>query len=107
MFFFFFNDTATTEIYPLSLHDALPIFVYADGRYQVKGVPDRALGFTEIAARAYSGELPPDLDAGLEATEFFRPPQLVYPFGAHVAVLELDTETGRVQIGRASCRERV
>src|SRR3989475_9480155 len=25
-FFFFFNDTATTEIYPLSLHDALPIF---------------------------------------------------------------------------------
>src|SRR2546430_13090922 len=64
MFFFFFNDTATTEIYPLSLHDALPIFVYADGRYQVKGVPDRALGFTEIAARAYSGELPPDLDAG-------------------------------------------
>src|SRR2546425_10613876 len=28
-FFFFFNDTATTEIYPLSLHDALPIFVGA------------------------------------------------------------------------------
>src|SRR3712207_7068512 len=29
-FFFFFNDTATTEIYTLSLHDALPIFVDAD-----------------------------------------------------------------------------
>jgi len=79
--------------------EAAPVdVVYADGRYQVKGVPDRALGFTEIAARAYSGELPPDLDAGLEATEFFRPPQLVYPFGAHVAVLELDTETGRVRV---------
>jgi len=79
--------------------EAAPVdVVYADGRYQVKGVPDRALGFAEIAARAYSGELPPDLDAGLEATEFFRPPQLVYPFGAHVAVLELDTETGRVRV---------
>ncbi len=71
---------------------------YTDGRYQVKGVPDRALGFAEIAARAYSGELPPDIDAGLEATEFFRPPQLVYPFGAHVAVIELDSETGRVRV---------
>src|SRR3712207_8221517 len=28
MFFFFFNDTATTEIYPLSLHDALPIYYF-------------------------------------------------------------------------------
>src|SRR6266566_389095 len=72
--------------------------VVGDGGYRVRGVPDRALGFAEIAARAYSGELPPDLDAGLEATEFFRPPQLVYPFGAHVAVLELDTETGRVRV---------
>src|SRR3712207_7358716 len=32
MFFFFFNDTATTEIYTLSLHDALPIFVQRDRR---------------------------------------------------------------------------
>src|SRR2546430_9811153 len=31
-FFFFFNDTATTEIYTLSLHDALPIYTVADGR---------------------------------------------------------------------------
>src|SRR5881296_4030020 len=80
------------------LLEAAPVDIaYTDGRYQVKGVPDRALGFAEIAARAYSGELPPDIDAGLEATEFFRPPQLVYPFGAHVAVIELDGETGRVQ----------
>jgi len=79
--------------------EAAPVDVaYVDGRYQVKGVPDRALGFAEIAARAYSGDLSPDIEAGLEATEFFRPPQLVYPFGAHVAVIELDGETGRVRI---------
>src|SRR2546426_4614541 len=35
-FFFFFNDTATTEIYTLSLHDALPIFL-ADGRCETTG----------------------------------------------------------------------
>src|SRR5256885_13119316 len=35
-FFFFFNDTATTEIYTLSLHDALPISVLAAGRWPVR-----------------------------------------------------------------------
>jgi carbon-monoxide dehydrogenase large subunit len=38
------------------------------------------------------------MEHGLEATEFFRPPQLVYPFGAHVAVVEIDRDTGRVQV---------
>src|SRR5690348_18072234 len=48
LFFFFFNDTATTEIYTLSLHDALPIFVVAtlwpnasqpDAKRQARGEP--------------------------------------------------------------------
>src|SRR5947207_3036829 len=80
------------------LEAAPPDVVFADGRYQVKGTPAKALGFAEIAARAYQDGLPPDVESGLEATEFFRPPQLVYPFGAHVAVVELDTETGRVAV---------
>jgi carbon-monoxide dehydrogenase large subunit len=80
------------------LEAAPPDVVFADGRYQVKGAPAKALGFAEIAARAYQDGLPPDVESGLEATEFFRPPQLVYPFGAHVAVVLLDTETGRVAV---------
>src|SRR2546430_9772071 len=41
LFFFFFNDPATTEIYTLSLHDALPIYPdSADGRHDVGGIPD-------------------------------------------------------------------
>ena len=80
------------------LEAAPPDVVFADGRYQVKGTPAKALAFAEIAARAYQDGLPPDVESGLEATEFFRPPQLVYPFGAHVAVVELDTETGRVAV---------
>src|SRR3712207_9338439 len=35
-YFFFFNDTATTEIYTLSLHDALPIFRYEDADHDVR-----------------------------------------------------------------------
>ncbi|GIV90771.1 MAG: aldehyde dehydrogenase [Chloroflexus sp.] len=69
-----------------------------EGRYRVRGVPDRALTLTEIARRAYSNKLPPDLDPGLEAVDYFRPPDLIYPFGAHVAVVEVDRETGHVRI---------
>jgi aerobic carbon-monoxide dehydrogenase large subunit len=72
--------------------------VLAEGRYQVKGSPDKALRLPEIAAKAYAEELPAGLEHGLEATDFFRPPQLVYPFGAHVAVVEIDRETGKVTV---------
>jgi len=72
--------------------------VFIDGRYQVKGVPDKALLLEAIAARAYGEGLPDGIESGLEATEFFRPPALVYPFGAHIAVVEADRETGRVTV---------
>jgi carbon-monoxide dehydrogenase large subunit len=70
--------------------------VYDDGRYQVKGVPARALTLAQIAGHAYGDKLPDGIESGLEATDFFRPPQLVYPFGAHVAVVEVERETGQV-----------
>jgi carbon-monoxide dehydrogenase large subunit len=70
----------------------------ADGRYQVKGVPARSLTLREIAGRAYGADLPEGLENGLEASDFFRPAQLIYPFGAHVAVVEVDRETGQVTV---------
>ncbi len=70
----------------------------ADGRYQVKGVPARSLTLAQIAARAYGAELPEGLESGLEASDFFRPAQLIYPFGAHVAVVEVERETGAVTV---------
>jgi len=69
-----------------------------DGRYQVKGSPARSLTLAKIAERAYGEALSPGLEPALEATEYFRPPQLVYPFGAHVAVVEIDRETGRMAL---------
>lgn len=70
----------------------------SEGRYQVRGAPDAALTLAQIAKRAYTSKLPPELDPGLEATDYFRPPDLIYPFGAHVAVVEVDLETGAVSI---------
>ncbi len=72
--------------------------VFEAGRYQVKGVPAKALTIAEIAPKAYAEGLPEGIEYGLEATDFFRPPQLVYPFGAHVAVVEVDRDTGHVSV---------
>src|SRR2546426_10176440 len=58
-FFFFFNDTATTEIYALSLHDALPIFAVVPGHVEV-GLDEVAAGVVPVDARhfddAHTGE---------------------------------------------------
>ncbi len=42
--------------------------------------------------------MPPELDVGLEATAFFREVGLLYPFGTHVAVVEIDQDTGLVEM---------
>jgi carbon-monoxide dehydrogenase large subunit len=72
----------------------------ADGQFRVRGVPDRGLTLEEIAGKAYSDSLPPEFGAGLEATEFFRPDDETFPFGTHVAVVEVFPDTGEVQLQR-------
>ena len=71
--------------------------VLEDRHYQVKGAPGSGVTLAQIAERAY-GNPPGDIEHGLEATDFFKPPQLVYPFGAHVAVVEVDRDTGHVTV---------
>jgi carbon-monoxide dehydrogenase large subunit len=80
------------------LEAAFEDIVFESGRYQVKGAPAKALGLAAIAATAYGEGLAAGLEHGLEADNFFRPPQLVYPFGAHVAVVEVDRDTGAVRL---------
>jgi carbon-monoxide dehydrogenase large subunit len=75
----------------------------ADGRVFVKGVPDVALGFAEIAdavAGTPGYALPPGLDPGLDASVNFRPENVTYANGAHAAEVEVDTATGRVTLLR-------
>ena len=61
----------------------------ANGKYQVKGAPDRAVTLDQIAANAYSGRVPEELEPGLETTDFFRPADETFPFGTHIAMVEV------------------
>jgi aerobic carbon-monoxide dehydrogenase large subunit len=74
---------------------------YKDGSFFVKGTPARAKSIQEIALLAnVAWNLPAGMEAGLEATSFYDPPNFVYPFGAHIAVVEVDGETGQVHLKR-------
>jgi carbon-monoxide dehydrogenase large subunit len=74
---------------------------YQEGRFFVKGTPARAKTIQEIALMAnVAWNLPQGMEAGLEATSFYDPPNFVYPFGTHIAVVEIDAETGQVALKR-------
>ncbi|MEJ2350185.1 MAG: molybdopterin-dependent oxidoreductase [Anaerolineales bacterium] len=74
---------------------------YADGKFFVKGSPDKAKTIQDIALAAnVAWDYPKDIEPGLEASSFFDPPNFVYPFGAHIAVVEVDAETGEVTLKR-------
>ena len=74
---------------------------YADGRFFVKGSPDKAKTIQDIALMAnVSWNMPAGVESGLEASMFYDPPNFTYPFGSHVAVVEVDPETGHVELKR-------
>src|SRR5260370_10124347 len=64
----------------------------------MRSVPVRGLTIGGVANRAYTGALPDDIATGLEATEFFNAPEGVYPFGTHIAVVEVERETGIIHL---------
>ena len=68
-------------------------------RFVVKGAPDRFKTMTEIAFAAYH-EAIPGLEPGLEAVSYYDPPNMTYPFGAYICVMEIDVDTGEADIRR-------
>ncbi|HEV8458982.1 MAG TPA: molybdopterin cofactor-binding domain-containing protein, partial [Methylomirabilota bacterium] len=70
------------------------------GAFRVRGVPDRRVSWTQVAAAAHGGALPAGIEPGLESREEFVGQGLLYPFGAHLAMVEVDRETGRVRVLR-------
>ncbi len=75
--------------------------VYDRGAWSVKGAPDRKKTWSEVALMAYlAHNLPAGMEPGLEATSFYDPSNFTFPFGAHVAVVEVDPESGAVKLLR-------
>jgi aerobic carbon-monoxide dehydrogenase large subunit len=73
--------------------------VFENGTISVKGAPASAKAFADVAAFAYVPvPLPPGLEPGLSDEAFFEPANNTYPFGCHIAMLEVDGETGEPKL---------
>jgi carbon-monoxide dehydrogenase large subunit len=74
---------------------------YEAGRFSVKGSPDKGMHVKEAAFAAWAAHnLPDGMEPGLEATYVYDPPNFSWPAGCHIAVVEVDTETGDTRLHR-------
>ena len=74
---------------------------YADGRFFVRGAPDQHKTIQDIALMAnVAWDMPEGMEPGLEASAFYDPPNFTFPFGAHLAMVEVDTTTGQIALKR-------
>lgn len=72
---------------------------FSDGALRVKGAPDKARTIPQIALSAWTAhDLPEGVEPGLEETFVFDPPNFTFPAGAHICVVEVDTETGETRV---------
>ena len=72
---------------------------WTNGKFSVKGSPDRFKTIQEIAFAAYTNH-PQGMEAGLEAVDYYDPPNLTFPFGSYICVVDIDKGTGEVKIRR-------
>ncbi len=73
--------------------------VWEPGKFSVKGAPQKAKTIQEIAFAAYTN-YPTGMEAGLEAVDYYDPPNLTFPFGSYICVVDIDRGTGQVKIRR-------
>jgi aerobic carbon-monoxide dehydrogenase large subunit len=78
------------------LEAAAEDLVLEGGAVHVRGLPDKRITFRELARAAVPG--PPGMEPGLYAAHFFEAPRMTYPYGTHVAVVEVDPDTGCVRL---------
>jgi len=73
--------------------------VWEEGRFMVRGVPGKFVTFPQVAFAAYTNP-PPGMEPGLEAVYYYDPPNLTFPFGTYVCVVDIDKGTGQVKVRR-------
>ncbi len=72
---------------------------WEDYKFQVKGVPEKSVTMQEVAFAAYTNP-PEGLEPGLEATYYYDPPNMTFPHGAYICVVDVDKATGEVKVRR-------
>ncbi len=68
-------------------------------RFVVKGAPERSKTMAEIAFAAYNS-VPPGMEPGLEAVSYYDPPNMTYPYGAYICIVDIDVDTGVTEVRR-------
>ena len=71
---------------------------WTDYTFQVKGVPARRVTMKEVAFAAYTNMA--QNEPGLEATYYYDPPNMTFPYGTYIAVVDVDRDTGEVKVRR-------
>lgn len=72
---------------------------FEGGKFSVAGSPDQSVAIGDVAATAFLGaDIPEGMEPGLSENMVFDPPNFTFPFGAHLCVTEVDTETGFTKI---------
>jgi carbon-monoxide dehydrogenase large subunit len=72
-----------------------------DGKFIVRGSPEKGLSLADVAGAAYTTmDMPDGMDPGLDEVAFYDPENFVFPFGAHACVVDIDAETGKVTVVR-------
>ena len=69
------------------------------GKFSVAGDPDSSVTIQDIAFAAYTNP-PPDLEAGLEGVNYYDPPNMTYPFGTYIVVVDIDPGSGQWKVRR-------
>jgi carbon-monoxide dehydrogenase large subunit len=72
---------------------------WTNGKFFVKGSPEKFKTIQEIAFAAYTNH-PQGMEAGLEAVDYYDPPNLTFPFGSYICVVDIDKGTGQVTVRR-------
>ncbi|MGZ7042800.1 MAG: molybdopterin cofactor-binding domain-containing protein, partial [Thermoanaerobaculia bacterium] len=73
--------------------------VWEVGKFSVKGLPSKSKTIQDCAFAAYTNH-PQGMEAGLEAVNYYDPPNLTFPFGSYICVVDLDRGTGQIKIRR-------
>jgi carbon-monoxide dehydrogenase large subunit len=89
------------KIVAFNLEAAAEDIELADGKFSVRGSPDKGMTLADVAMTAYiAADLPEGMEPSLEETSFYDPENFVFPFGAHAAVVDVDEATGKVDVVR-------
>ncbi|MGZ4845612.1 MAG: xanthine dehydrogenase family protein molybdopterin-binding subunit, partial [Candidatus Angelobacter sp.] len=74
---------------------------FADGKFTSSAAAGKQVTIQEVALAAHLAKsLPEDMEPGLSATAFYEPKNFTFPFGTHIAVVDIDPETGEIHFQR-------